>query len=171
MATQKTIGKAPRSQTTSAVSVPGNRKIAQVYVAGSLNNTASVCVNVTYKGSDAPRPRVSLCDVVNGVPSAVLISFTGSKNDLTLSDVVTFSSTISQTSGKPYAIVIEYPDGQSIETFEWKASATSDSTRPCFTFDGTKWNQVNCLCEYVVYSDDPNLPSQLQPTSKGPVGI
>lgn len=173
MANKKSIRTAPTSSSNSAVSVPGNRKIAQVYVASSVNNTALICVNVTYKGSDTPFPRITVCDVVDGLPATenVLSAYSATKNDLTLSDDVIISPSITQTSEKSYAIVVEYPTGRSNDTFEWKAAATKDSKQPCFTFDGTAWKPVDYLCEFVVYSGDAAGPDMLQPASKGPVGM
>lgn len=161
-----------KKQSTNAVSVQGNEKIAQSYAAVTSGVITSVRVSVTYNGNSTLKPLVSVCALENGLPSTKVLGsvMVPQNSDLALSADVKFATPIEITSGTSYAIVVEYPDGLPGETFEWAAAPSSSTSPSCFVYTGNAWEsagKANRALEVNISTPISGMQSGL--TSRGPV--
>lgn len=167
MAPEKKSDKTPSRDLSSAVTVPGNMQIAQVFAVGVSVAPVSVRVNVKDSGAGTPGLRISIHKVVNrAVSEEELGNVTLSTSSLTLTDDVKFDSSVALDANTPYAIVVAYPTGQSGDTFAWTAKAGAVETRPCFTGDGSTWpSKLQAVCDFSVFVNTADSSGD----SKGPV--
>lgn len=151
------------------VKAPGNRRIAQVFVAGASGKLSSVRISVSYSGGGNVQPRVSLFSVSDGKPNAALGAVSGDKKDVAFSAPVIFSQAIPLVAGTNYAIVVDYPKGRSSDSFVWTAQSTNDGARPCFIGDGTSWSPQDNVCDFAASAGISVATDGDSTDSKGPI--